>query len=135
MLGADNAGHATHLRPMAAPAEPASLTARSSLGKHSRSEDGTDTATLATAAVPNEAGPDAGAAAVSAPDSDGEDHAPLRTIGDQVAALPKLADPGLGRTTDAHAVSELDAEEAITADSLTVLLSQVRYHVHVDMFP
>ena len=125
MLGADNAGHATHLRPTAAPAE-----SRAALGKHSREEDSASGAVLASAEP--QADPDlgAGAADVSAPESDAEGDAPLRTIGDQVAALPKLGDPAL-RTTDAQPAAEVDAEEAITADSLTILLSQVRHIVRV----
>ncbi len=121
MLGADNAGHATRLRPTAAPAEP-----QAALGKHSREEDSADATVLATAVSPADPGLGAGAADVSAPDSDAEGDASLRTIGDQVAALPKLGDQAL-QTTDAQPAAEVDAEEAITADSLTVLLSQVRH--------
>ena len=127
MLGADNAGHATHLRPMASNAEPAKDRSRAALGKHSRTEDSANTSDQAATAPIADLDRNTGAADISAPESDAEGNAPLRTIGDEVAALPTSGDKVL-RTTDAQPAAEVDAEEAITADSLTVLLSQV-WHV------
>ena len=125
MLGADNAGHVAQLRPLTARAEAAGVRAPTLLGKHSRGKDSADVIGQATTAAPVESGL-AGTADVPAPDSDGESDAPLQTIGDQVAALPQSGDEML-RTSDAHPAAKHDVEEPITADSLTVLLSQVRH--------
>ena len=129
VLGADNAGHTAYIRSMAAPAVPAGVRAPALLGKHGRSEESANATALATASTPAEPGFDAGAADVSAPNGDVEGNVggdDLRTIGDQVAALPRGEGEGL-RIADAHPAAELDAEETVTADSLTVLLSQVRH--------
>ena len=124
VLGADNAGHATRLRPVAAPAGAGNDRPRAVLGKHNRAEDSTHATVLATAAPPADLDLTTGTADVSAREGNGEDSAALKTIGDQVAALPKIDDQVL-RATDAQPAAEVESEEVITADSLTVLLSQV----------
>jgi hypothetical protein len=117
MLSADNAAYLTTLRPVTASASAADS---QRLGKRSRADiielapaAEEDVGTIASASV-GDLGLDS--------DTDGE--APLQTIGDRVAALPRGTEEPMA-STDAPTAAQLEEDEAVTADSLSVLLSQV----------
>ena len=117
MLSVDSAAHVTSLRPVTASASAAISPA---LGKRSRA-DAIDVA----AAADEDVGIRSASVGALGLESDADGEAHLQTIEDRVAALPRGTDEPV-MSADGPTAAQLEEDETITADSLSVLLSQVR---------